>query len=66
MLRKSGRVAVDKLLWHGSLIDKVIDEAIQDPDAKAIVAFNLKVREDECVAIGTATMGDRLTLVCKL
>jgi caffeoyl-CoA O-methyltransferase len=62
LLRKGGMVAVDNVLWDGS----VIDEAEQDADTRAIREFNLKVHNDPRVAISLVTMGDGLTLACKL
>ena len=62
LLRKGGLIALDNVLWKG----QVIDDAFQDPDTRAIRAFNEKVHTDQRVAISLATMGDGLTLACKL
>lgn len=62
LLRKGGVVALDNVLWHGA----VIDPAIEDADTLAIRAFNQKVHQDARVALSMATMGDGLTLACKL
>lgn len=62
LLRTGGVIAVDNVLWNGA----VIDPAAQDPDTVAIREFNKKVFVDERVAISMATMGDGLTLACKL
>jgi len=62
LLRPGGLIAVDNVLWDGS----VIDPDNHDPDTEAIRAFNRKVHADTRVAISMATMGDGLTLACKL
>ena len=62
LLRRGGIIAVDNVLWDGT----VIDPAVHDPDTEAIRAFNRKVHQDSRVAISMATMGDGLTLACKL
>jgi caffeoyl-CoA O-methyltransferase len=62
LLRKGGLIAVDNVLWHGS----VIDPAAQDENTLAIRAFNEKVHDDQRVALSLATMGDGLTLALKL
>ena len=62
LVRTGGLVAVDNVLWHGA----VIDPGMQDADTQAIRAFNKKVHTDERVALSLATMGDGLTLACKL
>jgi predicted O-methyltransferase YrrM len=62
LLRKGGLVAIDNVLWDG----KVIDSAVNDKDTEAIRAFNRKLHDDPRVAISMATMGDGLTLACKL
>ncbi len=62
LLRPGGLIAVDNVLWDG----RVIDPAENDPDTEAIRAFNRKVHADPRVALSMATMGDGLTLACKL
>jgi caffeoyl-CoA O-methyltransferase len=62
LLRRGGLIAIDNVLWDG----RVIDPAVSDPDTEAIRAFNRKIYADERVAISMATMGDGLTLACKL
>ena len=62
LLRPGGLIAVDNVLWDGS----VIDPAVTDSDTEAIRAFNLKVRDDARVMPTLATIGDGLTLACKL
>ena len=62
LVRRGGLIAVDNVLWNGS----VIDPGIQDPDTEAIRAFNRKLHADERVALSLVTLGDGLTLACKL
>jgi predicted O-methyltransferase YrrM len=62
LLRPGGLLAVDNVLWHGS----VIDEADHSKDTEAIRAFNRKLLADERVALSMVTIGDGLTLACKL
>jgi predicted O-methyltransferase YrrM len=62
LLRKGGLIAVDNVLWNGS----VVDPANHDPDTEAIRAFNRKLHADERIMLSMATMGDGLTLACKL
>jgi caffeoyl-CoA O-methyltransferase len=62
LLRRGGLVAVDNVLWDGS----VINPAVTDPDTEAIRAFNRKLHADTRVALSMATMGDGLALACKL
>ena len=62
LLRPRGLMAIDNVLWHG----RVIDPNDGDPDTEAIRAFNRKLHDDSRVAMSIATMGDGLTLACKL
>lgn len=62
LLRKGGLIALDNVLWGG----RVIDASVQDADTIAIRAFNEKAHHDARVALSMATMGDGLTLACKL
>lgn len=62
LIRRGGLIAVDNVLWDGT----VIDPNDHDPDTEAIRALNLKLHADQRVAISMATMGDGLTLACKL
>jgi caffeoyl-CoA O-methyltransferase len=62
LLRPGGLIAVDNVLFHG----KVGDPADPDPDSQAMRAFNRKLHGDERIALTMATMGDGLTLACKL
>jgi caffeoyl-CoA O-methyltransferase len=62
LVRRGGTVAIDNVLWDG----RVIDPNDRDKDTEAIRAFNRKLHGDSRVAISLATMGDGLTLACKL
>jgi len=62
LLRAGGLVAIDNVLWDGT----VVDPNDHDPDTEAIRTFNRKVHADSRVAVSMATMGDGLTLACKL
>ena len=61
LLRPGGLVAVDNVLWGGS----VADPAVQDKDTMAIRALNAKVREDGRVDQALLTIGDGLLLARK-
>jgi caffeoyl-CoA O-methyltransferase len=62
LLRKGGLIAIDNVLWDG----RVIDPSANDADTEAIRTFNRKLHTDSRVAISMATMGDGLSLACKL
>jgi caffeoyl-CoA O-methyltransferase len=62
LLRPGGLIAVDNVLWDGS----VIDPTDTDPDTEAIRAFNRKLHTDDRIAMTLVTIGDGLTLACKL
>jgi len=61
LLRRGGLIAIDNTLWGGSVIDK----RNQTVDARAIRAFNLKLRRDRRVEIALLPIGDGLTLAFK-
>ena len=61
LLRQNGLVAVDNVLWSGS----VLDEKKQDADTAALRAINLKIRDDARVESVLLTIGDGLTLARK-
>jgi predicted O-methyltransferase YrrM len=50
------------VLLHGA----VIDADNHDPDTEGIRAFNLKLHQDQRIALSIATMGDGLAVACKL
>lgn len=62
LLRRGGLIAVDNVLWDGS----VIDPANHDADTEAIRAFNQKLHADTRVTLSLIPLGDGLTLACKL
>ncbi len=62
LVRPGGLIAADNTLWDGSVIDATDD----DPDTEAIRAFNRKLHDDDRVALTLATIGDGITLACKL
>ena len=61
MGRKYGLIAIDIVLWGGS----IIDEARQDADTVAIRALNKKRHADERVDVSLVPIGDGLTLLRK-
>jgi len=61
LLRPGGLVAVDNVLWNGS----VINPDKQDEDTRAIRAFNEKLQSDQRVDISLVPIGDGLTLARK-
>jgi caffeoyl-CoA O-methyltransferase len=62
LVRKGGVVAIDNVLWDGS----VVDENDHEPDTEAIRAFNRKLHADARIALTLVPLGDGLTLACKL
>jgi predicted O-methyltransferase YrrM len=62
LLRSGGLIAVDNVLWGG----RVADPANTEGDTLAIRDFNRKLHSDERIALTLATIGDGLTLACKL
>ena len=61
LLRTGGLIAVDNVLWGGS----VIDPAKQDDDTNAIRELNRHVKEDSRVDLSMVPIGDGLTLARK-
>ncbi len=61
LLRPGGVVAIDNVLWGGS----VLDDADQSVDTKAIRAFNKKLKTDKRVSLSLVPIGDGLTLARK-
>lgn len=61
LLRPGGVVAVDNVLWGGS----VADSRITDDDTRAIRALNAKIRRDDRVHATMLPIGDGLTLALK-
>jgi predicted O-methyltransferase YrrM len=61
LLRPGGLVAVDNVLWHGS----VINANANDADTLAIRALNSKIVADQRVSCSLLALGDGLTLARK-
>ena len=61
LLRPGGLIAVDNVLWDG----RVIDPSVDDPDTRAIRAFNERITTDERVWLSMLPVRDGLTLACK-
>lgn len=62
LLRKGGLIAVDNVLWEGS----VLDSSDRSVDTEAIRVFNRKLHADDRIALSIVPIGDGLTLACKL
>ena len=62
LVRKGGLIVIDNVLWHGD----VVNESDQSKDTEAIRAFNRMVLGDTRVAMSLVTLGDGLTVACKL
>jgi predicted O-methyltransferase YrrM len=61
LVRGGGLIAVDNVLWNGS----VIDPAKTDPDTEAIRAFNAALAADARIDLSLVPIGDGLTLARK-
>ncbi len=61
LIRPGGLIAVDNVLWGGS----VIDPEKQDEDTRAIRAFNQQLKEDQRIDLSMIPIGDGLTLARK-
>ena len=61
LLRPGGVVAIDNVLWGGS----VADPGKNDPDTLAIRALNAKLVKDERITLSMVPIGDGLTLARK-
>ena len=62
LLRSGGLVALDNMLWSGS----VADPKISDADTSALRALNAKIHADPRVDMALATVGDGVMLARKL
>ena len=60
LLRPGGLIAVDNVLWYG----RVIDASVDDPDTRAIRAFNEQMKDDDRVWLSMLPVRDGLTLAC--
>jgi len=61
LLRPGGLIGVDNVLWYGRVIDATFD----DPDTRAIRAFNERLKNDQRVWMSMLAVRDGLTLACK-
>jgi caffeoyl-CoA O-methyltransferase len=61
LLRPGGLIAVDNVLWYG----RVIDPSVDDPDTRAIRAFNEQLKADDRVWLSMLAVRDGVTLACK-
>ena len=61
LLRPGGLIVADNVLWGGA----VADPAADDPDTRAIRAFNRRLHEDRRVTLSLVPIGDGLTLARK-
>ena len=61
LVRSGGMLAIDNVLWDGS----VINPDKTDADTEAIRAFNAAVHEDRRVLPVMVPIGDGLTLACR-
>jgi predicted O-methyltransferase YrrM len=61
LLRPGGLIGVDNVLWYG----RVIDASVDDPDTRAIRAFNERIKNDDRVWLSMLPVRDGLTLACK-
>lgn len=61
LVRRGGLIAIDNVLWGGSLMD----ESKQDDSTNAIRAFNQKIHKDDRVDVSLVPIGDGLTLARK-
>ena len=61
LVRPGGIIAVDNVLWGGS----VIDAANKEESTEAIRAFNLKLADDKRIELSMLPLADGLTLAVK-
>jgi predicted O-methyltransferase YrrM len=61
LLRKGGLIAVDNTLWSGAVADSADDQ----PDTRALRAFNDRLHADERVVVSLLPVADGLTLALK-
>lgn len=61
LVRPGGLIAIDNVLWGGS----VIDPAKNDEDTVAIRQFNDSLRDDDRISLSLVPIGDGLTLARK-
>jgi len=61
LVRRGGIIAIDNVLWGGSLVDA----SNQDVDSSALRALNQKIHKDDRVDVSLVPIGDGLTLARK-
>jgi predicted O-methyltransferase YrrM len=61
LLRPGGLIVVDNTLWYG----RVIDQTMDDPDTRAVRAFNELLRSDSRVDACLTAVGDGVSLAVK-
>jgi len=61
LLRPGGLIGADNVLWYG----RVLDASFDDPDTRAIRAFNEQILNDDRVWLSMLPVRDGLTLACK-
>ena len=62
LLRAGGLIAIDNVLWGGSVAKPAADD---DADTAALQALNLKLQKDERVDLSMLPIGDGLSLLRK-
>lgn len=62
LVRAGGLIAVDNVLWGGSVIKPEKDG---DPNTEAIRAFNRKLKDDKRISLSMVPIGDGVTLAWK-
>jgi len=58
LVRKGGLIAIDNVLWHGRVVDPMW---VNDTETVAILALNLKLRDDPRVEIVMLPIADGVT-----
>jgi caffeoyl-CoA O-methyltransferase len=61
LIRRGGVIAIDNVLWGGSLVD----ESNQDEDSNALRALNQQLHKDDRIDLSMVPIGDGLTLARK-
>ena len=61
LIRRGGVIAIDNVLWGGSLVD----ESKQDEDSNALRALNQQLHKDDRIDLSMVPIGDGLTLARK-
>ncbi|MGP0073764.1 MAG: class I SAM-dependent methyltransferase [Bryobacteraceae bacterium] len=61
LVRPGGLIGIDNVLWYG----RVLDASFDDPDTRAIRAFNQQLKNDDRVWLSMLPVRDGLTLACR-